>query len=180
MLIHLVQLHIVVFRQYEKKYCILHIAFIPSELATSNNCSELISFWFSFFFQNTRLFINRIFLSTFQIKIWKFSISNLIQTYAQSALNNCARAQLVCKQLIRWKEPFNLYKVNTKFHGYYEVRNDNAKRQFVDFIVGICRNTLKSFLSQFLWGKALWNFAQFLLLKARTKYHRVRYLSLRL
>ena len=36
-----------------------------------------------------------------------------------------------------------------KFHGYYEVPNDNAQRQFVYFIVAICRNTLKSFLVSF-------------------------------
>ena len=30
------------------------------------------------------------------------------------------------------------------------MKNDNAQRQFVYFIIAICRNTLKSFLSQFL------------------------------
>ena len=49
----LLNFHAVVFRQYKKLYCILHIAFISSELASSNKCSELISFHFSFFFQNS-------------------------------------------------------------------------------------------------------------------------------
>ena len=33
---------------------------------------------------------------------------------------------------------------------HYEVPNDNTQQQFVYFIVAICCNTLKSFLSQFL------------------------------
>ena len=44
----------------------------------------------------------------------------------------------------------NLCKVITQFHGYYEVWNDNVQQQFVYFIVAICCNTLKGFLSQFL------------------------------
>ena len=43
----------------------------------------------------------------------------------------------------------NFYEVITYFHGYHEVPSDNAHRQFVYFIVAICRNTLK-ILSQFL------------------------------
>ena len=49
----LLNFHAVVFRQYKKLYCILHIGFISSELASSNKCSELISFHFLFFFQNS-------------------------------------------------------------------------------------------------------------------------------
>ena len=32
-----------------------------------------------------------------------------------------------------------------QLYGYYEVSNDKVQRQFVYFIVAICRNTLKSF-----------------------------------
>ena len=86
----------------------------------------------------TRHFINRIFFNNFQIKIEKLSIRSvslidIIEIYLWCALNNYARVHLVWKQF------------NTSEHGYCEVRNGNTKRQFVYFIVAICRNTLKSF-----------------------------------
>ena len=43
-----------------------------------------------------------------------------------------------------------------------------------------CRNTLKSFIRQFLWEKTIWNLAQLLLPKTHTKYQKIRFLSLRL
>ena len=67
-----------------------------------------------------------------------------------------------------------------KYSCCYEVPSDNAQRQFVYFIVAICRDALKSFLSQFLERKAIWNSAQSLLSKTHTKYRKIRYLSLRL
>ena len=44
----------------------------------------------------------------------------------------------------------HLNEIITYCHGYFEVLNDNAQRQFVYFIIAICRNTLKSFLNPFL------------------------------
>ena len=44
---------------------------------------------------------------------------------------------------------------NKKLESHYEVGNDNVQRQSVYFIVAIRRNTRKSFLSQFLLGKAI-------------------------
>ena len=94
-------------------------------------------------------------------------------------MSNYTRAQLVCKQLTL-RNHLNLYEIVTSsFHGYYEVRHDHAQRQFVYFIVAICRNTLKSFLSQFLYGKAIWNFAQLLQPKIHSKYQKITDLSLR-
>ena len=46
-----------------KKYIIYHIVFISS-IASSNKCSAFNFFYFTFFFQDTRLLINRIFLNT--------------------------------------------------------------------------------------------------------------------
>ena len=43
--------------------------------------------------------------------------------------------------------------------------------------VSICRETWKSFLGQFLKGKAIWNFPGLLLPKTRTKYQKVRYVE---
>ena len=45
----------------------------------NTNLQNLIEIRFSFLFQNTRFFINRIFLITFQIKILKLSFDNLIE-----------------------------------------------------------------------------------------------------
>ena len=69
--------------------------------------------------------------------------------YVLCVLNNCVRPQLPWKQLTH-RDQLNLYEVITQFHGYYEVPNDYVQRQFVYFIVAICRNTLKSFISHFL------------------------------
>ena len=61
----------------------------------------------------------------------------------------------------------------------YEVPNDKNHLKFVYFIVAICRDTLKSFLSQFLKWKAIWNFTQSLVSNTNTKYQIIRYLLLR-
>ena len=45
----------------------------------NTNLQNLIEIRFSFLFQNTRFFINRIFLITFQIKIFKLSFDSLIE-----------------------------------------------------------------------------------------------------
>ena len=45
----------------------------------NTNLQNLIEIRFSFLFQNTRFFINRIFLITFQIKILKLSFDSLIE-----------------------------------------------------------------------------------------------------
>ena len=71
-----------------------------------------------------------------------------------SALTNCARAQLTLRQL-KLRNHLSLYKVVTYFHGYYEIPNDNVQRQFVYFIVTICCNYLKRFISQLLCKKAI-------------------------
>ena len=71
----------------------------------------------------------------------------IIEMYVLSAYNNWATAHLTWKQLTL-RNHLNLFKVITSIHGYLEVPSDNAQRQFVYFIVAICRNTLKNFLSQ--------------------------------
>ena len=65
------------------------------------------------------------------------------------AFNNCTKAQLSWKQL-PLRNHLNLYEAIILFPGYYEVPHNNVQQQFVYFIVAICRNTLKSFLNQFL------------------------------
>ena len=47
------------------------------------------------------------------------------------------------------RENKDSYPLNIK-RPCYEVPKDNVQRQFFYFIVAICRNTLKSFVSQFL------------------------------
>ena len=81
-----------------------------------------------------------------------------------SVLNNCARAQLAWQQLTL-RNHLNLYEVI-------------FQRQFVYFIAGIGRNILRSFIRQFLLGKAIRNFPQLLLPKTLTKYQKIRNLSL--
>ena len=67
-------LHTVLFRQYQKKNFILKFIFTIFKMFQIKwNVQNSIRFLF--FFQNTRLFINRIFLNTFQMKIWKLSIA---------------------------------------------------------------------------------------------------------
>ena len=67
-------LRTVLFRQYQKKNFILKFIFTIFKMFQIKwNVQNSIRFLF--FFQNTRLFINRIFLNTFQMKIWKLSIA---------------------------------------------------------------------------------------------------------
>ena len=56
------------------------------------------------------------------------------------------------------------------------IMNDNVQQQFIYLIVAICRNTLRSILSQFLEGNAVGDFAQLFLPKIQTKYQSIRYL----
>ena len=46
-------------------------------------------------------------------------------------------------------------KPSFNFSGCYKVSNDNVQQHFVYFIVAICNNTLKSFVNQFVEGKAI-------------------------
>ena len=67
-------LRTVLFRQYQKKNFILKFIFTIFKMFQIKwNVQNSIRFLF--FFQNTRLFINRVFLNTFQMKIWKLSIA---------------------------------------------------------------------------------------------------------
>ena len=67
-LLELINFCTVLFRQYQKKYFILQFLFIVFQVQkVKTNFQNLFRFWF--FFQNTRLFINKVFLNTFQIKI---------------------------------------------------------------------------------------------------------------
>ena len=50
----------------------------------------------------------------------------------QSAFNNCARAQIVWKQLTH-RNHLSLYKVITSFYDYYEVLNDDAQVLEISF-----------------------------------------------
>ena len=52
----------------------------------------------------------------------------------------------VSLKAISTSETFKSLSVITYFYGYYEVPNDNAERQLVYLIVGICHNTLKNLL----------------------------------
>ena len=53
-MLKLLNLHSIIFRQYQKKYCILHIAFISS-VASSSKCSKfnfiLVFIFLSYFFR---------------------------------------------------------------------------------------------------------------------------------
>ena len=68
-MLKLLNSHIVVFRQYQKRHFILHIAFI-SRVASSNKCSELnfISL-FNFFLKHKALYKENFLEHAFQIKI---------------------------------------------------------------------------------------------------------------
>ena len=52
----------------------------------------------------------------------------------------------VSLKVISTSETFKSLQVITYFYGCYEVPNDNAQRQLVYLIVGICHNTLKNLL----------------------------------
>ena len=68
LILDLLNLRTVVFRRYQKKYFIFKFIFTIFQMfQVKRNVQNSIRFLF--FFQNTRLFINRIFLNTFQMKI---------------------------------------------------------------------------------------------------------------
>ena len=66
--------------------------------------------------------------------------------YVLPGLNNCARAQ----KTINTSKTFKSLRSHCIIYVYYEVKGDNAQRQFIYFIIAIYRKTLKNFLSQFL------------------------------
>ena len=67
-ILDLLNLRTVVFRQYQKKYFIFKFIFTIFQMfQVKTNVQNSIRFLF--FFKNTRLFINRIFWNTFQMKI---------------------------------------------------------------------------------------------------------------
>ena len=108
-MLKLLNLHTAVFRQYQKEYCILHIAFI-SVVASSNKCSEF-DFISLFIFLSKQNFLE----CTFQIMIWKLSIGSfieIIEMYILFTFNNCARAQLAQLAL---RNHLNLYEVIRNF-----------------------------------------------------------------
>ena len=107
------------------------------------------------FFQITRLFINRVFMNSFLIKISKLSIGSLIIGWDNWNIFP------ICFEQLR-ENSGSLKTINISFnflwspfiiHGYNEERINISLSQFVTI-------TLKRFLSQFLLEKAVWNFAQ--------------------
>ena len=124
----LLNLHTVVFRQYQKKlYC--HTAFI-SRIVSLSKCLE---------FNFNSLFI---FLS-------KCKALSLIET-----IEMCNVCIITFKKLHESSVSFktiNTSKVHmNSLHYFMVIMNDNVQQQFIYLIVVICRNTLRSILSQFL------------------------------
>ena len=71
--------HTVAFRLYQKKYCILHLAFISS-VASPNKCSEFhFIFVFTFLPKYKALYEHKFLEQPFQITIQGFSVAVLLR-----------------------------------------------------------------------------------------------------